>query len=413
MSEAETAQKPEKRPRGTGCLYRQKNSQCWWIKYSHNGIAYRQSTKETDLRKAERVLQRKLGEIATGNFQGPAVERVRVSELAEDMLREYRVNSRKSLKLTEQRWEKHLKPTFGAMRAAHVGTEALNRYIDKRQSQDAQNGTINRELAALKRMFNLAYRNSPRKVSQVPVFPHLKENAPRKGFVDETQYTLLCQNCKEPWLRSMLAMAYNYGFRKEELLSMRVRQVDLLNRTITLDPGTTKNGEGRIAYMTREVYELLCMSLREKQPNDYVFTRGKQPVRDIRRSWQALCARTGLGRIVCPNCSQSMTSGVKCSGCGAEWKRKRLKYEGLIFHDMRRSAVRNMVRHGVPERVAMAISGHKTRSVFDRYNIVSGADLRDAARRIEEAHTQQSDVGHSFGHSESEANSQTKGQLPL
>ena len=105
--------------------------------------------------------------------------------------------------------------------------------------------------------------------------------------------------------------------------------------------------------MTDEVYQLVQECVRGKHGEDYVFTRGNgDRVKDFRGAWARICKQAGV--------------------------------TGLLLHDLRRSAVRNMVRSGISEAVAMRISGHKTRAVFERYNIVSEADLAEAARKIEQ-----------------------------
>jgi integrase len=377
----------QKRPCGTGCIYQQKGSANWWIQYYRNGKVYRQSAGTSKRRKAEQLLQRKLAEIANHSFIDPKSERTLVKELAEDLLRDYRINGRKSLADVEARWRLHLSKEFGELRASNVGHDQMTRYVAERQTEGASNATINRELAALKRMFTLGVR--ARKVYSMPNFPHLEERNVRKGFVEDSQYQAIAKACSAEglWLRAMFEVGYNFGLRVSELLGMRVRQVDLASRTIRLEVGETKNDEGREIEMTPLVYALVQQCVTGKQGEDSVFTRENgKPVRDFRGIWAKVCCGARVGKMVCPSCEHEVTKDAKdkakCGHCSKEWKQKELAYSGLIFHDLRRTAVLNMVRGGIPERVAMTISGHKTRSVFDRYNIVSKSDLHEAAKKL-------------------------------
>jgi integrase len=185
--------------------------------------------------------------------------------------------------------------------------------------------------------------------------------APRAGFVTDEQYTALKAVIKYPWLRAALAVAYNFGFRKSELVGLKVSQIDLKARTIHLLPGTTKSDRGRAVVMTDEVFELISECVKGKNPGDPVFTWADgTPVNDFRRTWRTLAKKAGM--------------------------------PGLLFHDMRRSAIRNMIRVGISKVVAKKISGHATDSVFDRYDITDTVDLVDAAQKI-----QARKIGHELG----------------
>ena len=132
--------------------------------------------------------------------------------------------------------------------------------------------------------------------------------------------------------------------------------------------------------MTTRLYEALARLLVDKSGDDYVFTREDgSPVLDFRKAWWKVCTAAGLGGMVCRNCDRRSDSASYCKSCQSD----NVGYRGLLFHDLRRTAIRNMVRRGIPEKWAMQVSGHKTRSVFERYNIVSEADLRETARRME------------------------------
>jgi len=399
-----------RRPRGSGSIY-QNGSAVWWVKFYVRGIARRESSHSTDRKAAEKLLKRRLAEVETKTYITRT--NVKVDELIADLLAEYRQQGRKSIETAKWRWEKHLEPFFRKLPADDLNTDLAQRYCAKREAQRASGASINRELAILKRAFHLAMRRTPPKIRACPEMPTYKESAPRTGFLEDAQYTPLAMECSKVglWLRALLTTAYSFAFRKGELLSLLVKQIDLANGTIRLATGTTKNGEGRVIVMTREVSTLLTACIIGKQPDDFVFTRpdkkrkngtlvkGK-PVKGFRKIWATVCCSVGVGQLVCRDCHAEAKAEDKesrkpivippptdengrCPDCGRTWKRDQLKYVGLMVHDLRRSGVRNLRRLGVQESVAMRISGHKTRSVFERYNIVDGADLADAASRLD------------------------------
>ncbi len=355
-----------RRPRGTGRIYQQKGSSVWWIKFYRNGVPFRESTGTPDKRQAIRALNHRLAEVAIGKFVGPQVERILITELAEDFLRDYRINGKSSIDDAEARWRLHIQPFFGLLRATQVTSSLLNTYVDQRLEAGAQNATINRELAALKRMFNLGRKATPPKVIFVPAFPRLAENNIRQGFLEDAQYEKLLESCPEIWFQTLVEMGATYGWRIGELLKLRVNQIDLPNWVIRLHPGTTKNKEGREVKMTQIVHDLLALCIEGKEPIDFVFTRpnGKR-VRDFRGTWTKAREVAGAPR--------------------------------LLFHDLRRTAARNYRRAGIAEGVIMKIGGWKTRSVFERYAIVANSDVNDAVEKLEARRGRQRDGSQPLG----------------
>jgi len=315
----------------------------------------------------------------------PKVGRIRFDEAAKDVINDYRTNRKRSLDDVERRIDLHLKPFFGNRKMASITTADIREYIDARQKETtvlrkaftftARDGTprhgpeqrrtitgvsnaeINRELTALKRMFNLAIQAGT--LIQKPHIPFLKEHNVRVGFFEREQFLGVLAHLPEP-VRPAATFAYLTGWRIDsEVLPLEWRQVDFGAGEVRLDPGKTKNGEGRTFPMTRELREVLeqqraiteNLQRQLKVVCPRVFHRLGRPIKSFRVAFRSACVEAG-----CP---------------------------GRVLHDFRRTAVRNLVRAGIPERVAMQMTGHKTRSVFERYNIVSVGDLREAARRLD------------------------------
>ena len=362
-----------------GSIYKRGN--IYWIKYYRNGKPYRESSKSKKEADAKRLLKRREGEIAAGKLPGIYFDRVRFDELAQEFLSEYRINQKKSLKRAE-RSVNHLKRAFEGIRIVDITTPLITKYIEKRlgwqckecekiiEPQDrcthcnseeikrgAANATINRELAALKRMLNLGAQQTPPKVDKVPYIQMLKEDNVRKGFFEHGDFLAL-RTALPSYLKGFVTFAYKVGWRVSEIKGLTWAQVDLCKGIVRLEVGETKSAEGRTVYLDDELRQIFEQQYearkRQKKLTPYVFPNkeGDGKLKDFRGAWNAAFKKAGIGK--------------------------------RIFHDFRRTAVRNMVRSGVPERVAMMISGHKTRSVFDRYNIVSDSDLQMAARMQED-----------------------------
>ena len=325
----------------------------WWIQYSRGGKIFRESAKTDNYADAERMLKRRQGEIVTGAFAGLAPERIRISQLLDDELEDFKLNERKSYPAVESAIRLHLKPFFGDIRAAEFSTTLVKTYKTRRQAEEASNASINRELTMLKRAFNLGYQAEPPLVTKVPYIQRLPEKNVRTGFLEPEQYKGVRDQLPDH-LKLLFVLGYHTGARLGELRRIRWPQVEATR--IVLNVGTTKNGDGRSLPIYGEMagWLLMAKETRDQFPDcPYVCHNNGKPLGDscVKKSWKTSCTAAGLPE--------------------------------LHFHDLRRSAVRNMDRAGVPRPVAMKISGHKTESMYNRYNIVSEGDVAEVKNRME------------------------------
>lgn len=326
------------------------------VQYSVNGKRRRESAKTGDERKAIKFLREKLtaaqgGALPTG--------KVTVSVLLDNLLDFYRTNRPRSAD-----WAaivvKHLRskdhcPALNYMKAEMVGTAQIKEYIKARKALGRDNGTINRELALLRRAFSLGKLHEPPLVNRVPRIEELPENPPRSGFFEAEPFARLCAELL-PDVADVALFAFWTGCRKSEILRLRWPQIDLGEAMIRLD--RTKNGEDRDVPMSDPLFEMLSRRRAQRdakwKASPWVFSREGERIVNFYTSWKSACVRAGLGD------------------------------EASLLHDLRRTGVRNLIRAGVSRKVAMLISGHKTEAVFERYHIVELDDVRDAMKRLQD-----------------------------
>jgi integrase len=312
-------------------------------------------------------------------------------------------------------WKRHIEKHFGAQPAREFDPDLVQSYIRKRQQAGAKPGTINRELALIKRGaalgLELLKTDDDKLIAALTRWSKvkaLKERNARSGFVKDAEYEALARETAAiaPWLRCLFELAYNYGFRKSELLGLRVKQIDLEERTIKLNAGETKNDDAREIDILPHLFELVRQMIEGKKPDEYVFTRpgragslqrnsaGLSPYWYIRyRDEQGRELRESTNTTDEVQAREMLRAkdhplpGRRIAGFRDEWAQacERAGVPGLLFHDLRRSAVRNLRRQGIPEKVAMKISGHRTRATFDRYDVVDRSDVKLAFSKMSQA----------------------------
>ena len=227
----------------------------WWIKYHVSGRPQCVSSQSKKKEDAKRLLKTREGDVVNGGPIPAHGGRVTFEDAAADLITDYTTNRRRSLRVVELRLMKHLAPYFAHRPLITISTVDVRAYTARRLAQGASNAAVNRDLIIVKRMCTLAMQAG--KLMVRPYIPLLKETNIRKGFFEREQFERVT-NHLPAHLRGIVAFAYITGWRTpSEILSLEWRQVDLNAGEVRLDPGSTKNGEGRVFPFTSELRRVL------------------------------------------------------------------------------------------------------------------------------------------------------------
>jgi integrase len=364
--------------RGDGRVFQR--GAAWWIAYyapkdgrsveqrepamiaGRTGAAPRPARTEGE---ARRLLKLRLREVAVHRsglrpFQGPTQERVPFEDLLAALERDYEVRGLHSLASLRSHL-KHVHRYFANDKALAITTPRLRDFVAHQQREGVAAASIHRQLEAVRRAFRLAADSNV--VTFTPAIPSISVKNARQGFLSRADFEALVSQLGEYQGRGdekrfvldadvadFTEWSWWTGMRKGESASLTWEAFDRETWTLRLHARDAKTGHGRALALVgplRAIIERRIAARRLDCP--LIFHRAGEAVAEFRKAWASAVKRAGL--------------------------------VGVRFHDLRRSAIRNMVRGGTDPAVAMKISGHRTRAVFDRYNIVSEADLADAMTR--------------------------------
>jgi integrase len=384
--------------RGLGRVFRRNGSSFLWIGYYAHGKEQREVARhvrtgekleiagKNSNREAERFLRHRLGEIAAEqhggrSFIGPQQERVTVTQLLDGLETDYKIRDKWNAKIESV--TKPLRNRFGTWRAVALTSEVIGTYIEALRAEGYTNATVNRRTQILRQAFNIAIRN--KQLSQQPFIPRLSEiGNERDGFFETADFEAVCLKLPE-YLRDFCRFGFLTGWRKGSIESLRWS--DVAEDVIYLRAENSKTRKAETMPLQGELRDIIerCRASaviqdpdREPRFAEYVFHVKGRRIGDFRKTWATACVAAGLGKMICPKCGKDGAERI-CAACkGAT------RYSGRIFHDFRRTASRNMIAAGVPQAVAMKITGHRTDSMFRRYAIVNEEQKREALARTQQ-----------------------------
>ena len=345
--------------RGEGRTFKRGNR--WWIAYyvkkAGRSVEKREPGGKTE-KEAEKKLTQRLNERAAAAmgarpFTGPESERVTIEDLLCSLEAQYRIEKRE-----EKKSHSHMVPLrdfFGVQKAFEVTADRVREYIAHRRRAGKADGTIARELHILRRAYSLAVEDKKLFPYQVPTMPALSDDNVREGFVEKGDFDRIVAYLQQqdPDVADFVLWGFWTGMRKGEITKLTWAAVDKDLTALILPRRSAKTKTSRKLILQGVYREIIVRRARARRPGrDFIFHREGQAMGSFRKLWKTACTEA--------------------------------KVSGLLFHDLRRSAVRNMIRAGIEKTVAKKISGHKTDAVLERYNITDDGDLEEAQQRMED-----------------------------
>jgi integrase len=379
--------------RSNGRIFARKGTSFLWAAYYLRGREYRESTGETDPKKAEKFLKRRLDEVGadrTGarTFSGPAQDRVLVNKILDDLTAEYKLNRKTGIpREVGPQMESHLnrlRDYFGAMKAMDVQQTDVTKFIGTMQAGGKKISTINRALQLLGQAYTLACSSNVLSRSlKIKKFP---ENNTRKGKFSNAEAEAIFSGLPK-YLADVARFAYETGTRVGEILKLRWPYVG--QDAITVPAKDTKNRKPRSIALTPALEEIIERRRADRLPGcDLMFHHGGKPIRDYRKAWRTVCILNGLGAWYCRNCRgqegefiSKLDANKTCDRCHRTWTAKKpAKYIGKIFHDFRRTAAHELWKAGNTIEDCMEVTGHATPAMFKRYADLFTEEEKQAPR---------------------------------